>query len=184
MPSPLDWNRKSGRSGEILNVRAEVEKHRTRLATVVEDVTEYLTSPTLLLGLLGLHVAWIAINIEPVAAFLGMAPFDPFPFMLLATVASVEAPLLAVLILMGQMRNAHIEELRQEVNLQVNLHVEREITELFQLVREIQSKLQIESRLEDWKLKQMESELNPRELLEDVRQELTKAEKHTKVTEA
>ena len=44
-------------------------------------------------------------------------PWDPYPFILLATFASAEAAFIALLVLMYQRRNARISELREEVSL-------------------------------------------------------------------
>lgn len=65
----------------------------------------------------------------------------------LATIASVEAPFIALFVLMHQKRETNVEELRGEVELQVALHTEREVTMLLRLVAELASLVRGRGRL-------------------------------------
>jgi len=76
-------------------------------------------------------VVWITINVGLIP---GVEPFDPFPFGFLTMVVSLEAIALAIIVLMSQNRSAKILDLREEVDLQVNLLTEQEITKLLQIV--------------------------------------------------
>jgi uncharacterized membrane protein len=70
----------------------------------------------------------------------GIEPFDAFPFGLLTTIVSLEAILLSIFVLMAQNRSARIDQLRQEIDLQVNLIAEDELTKLLCLVSKIAEK--------------------------------------------
>ena len=124
-----------GGKDEILNVRGEVVKRRTRLSTLVEWVGHVLSHPGFFLILLAVHLAWILLNLPIYPWF---QPWDPFTF--LATIASLEAPFIALMVLMHQQRDQRISELREETHLQVSLHVEREITMALRLLDELQRK--------------------------------------------
>lgn len=81
-------------------------------------------------------------------------PYDPFPFVLLTTIVSLEAIILAILVLVSQNRQSKIADLRQEIDMQVNLVTEEEITKLLKLVAGLYSALKINID-QDSELKEM-----------------------------
>jgi uncharacterized membrane protein len=66
-----------------------------------------------------------------------LRPFDPYPFSLLGMIVAVEAVILSSFILMRQNRMMRRGELRDHLNLQVDLLAEKEITKVLQMVRAI-----------------------------------------------
>ena len=104
-----------------------------RLATRLTEVAG--STPFLLLHALW-FAGWIGWN-----AAAGPRAFDPFPFGLLTMVVSLEAIFLSIFVLMTQNREAAIAEVREEVNLAVNLRVEEEVTKLLQLMAGLYSRL-------------------------------------------
>jgi uncharacterized membrane protein len=85
-----------------------------------------------------LYGLWIAANL----GWLGIAPWDP-SFVVLAMIASVEAIFLSTFILISQNRMAAEADRRAELDLQVSLLAEHEVTKLVQLVSEIARRLDI-----------------------------------------
>lgn len=84
---------------------------------------------------------WIAINL----GWIPIIPkFDPFPFLLLSAVVSLEAIFLATFVLMKQNRMSRREELRAHLDLQINLLAEREMTLVLQLLQRISKRLGIQ----------------------------------------
>ena len=82
-----------------------------------------------------LNLAWFAVWIVVNAGIIsGGEPFDPFPFGFLTMIVSLEAIALAIIVLMSQNQAARIAELREEVDLQVDVITELEITKLLELV--------------------------------------------------
>ena len=77
-------------------------------------------------------VVWIVSNAWP-----GVVPFDPFPFGMLTMVVSLEAIFLSIFVLIAQNRSARIDELRAEVDLEVNTIAETELTKLLEIVAEL-----------------------------------------------
>ena len=61
-------------------------------------------------------------------------PFDPYPFNLLALVASIEAILLGLLILTSQNRLQHEADRRAHLNLQINMMAEMEGTKVLEML--------------------------------------------------
>lgn len=82
-------------------------------------------------------VAWILYNEFPLP---GTVAFDPFPFGLLTMIVSLEAIFLSIVVLISQNRAAKVADLREEVDLQVDVITEEEITKMLGLVAQIAEK--------------------------------------------
>lgn len=83
---------------------------------------------------------WIVIN-------LGWIPdvpiFDPYPFNFLTMTVSLEAIFLSIIVLISQNRQSKISTLREELDMQVNLIAEDEITMTLKVLKRIADKLDI-----------------------------------------
>jgi uncharacterized membrane protein len=73
---------------------------------------------------------WIAFNI----GWLGGKPFDPFPFSLLTLIVSLEAIFLSTFVLISQNHAGAIADKRADLDLQINLLSEHEVTRLLTLM--------------------------------------------------
>ena len=166
------WQRIGKNAGEILNVRAEINKESSPQAMLIEQVGNVMARPSFLLSLLALHLIWIALNLP----LWPWRPWDPYPFMFLATVASLESPFIALLVLMHQHRERIIDELREETSLQVSLHSERELAVALRLLRELQEKQGIETGEDPKLIEEMQEELDPERLLKNLRDDLARSE--------
>jgi uncharacterized membrane protein len=171
---PNHWQKISKSTQEILNVRSEVTKHRQWPQALVDWVGSALASPKFFIAMAAFHLLWVVLNLPIYPAW--YKPWDPYPFTFLATIASVEAPFIALLVLMRQQRDSHIEELREEIDLQVSLHLERQSTVLLRLVDEIQKKLGVETEQDREVLENMEDYLDPEILMENLRRHLSRIE--------
>lgn len=85
-----------------------------------------------------LYGFWIVANL----GWLPFRPWDP-TFVVLAMIASVEAIFLSTFILISQNRMSAAAERRAELDLQVGLLAEHEITKVVQLVSEIAARMGI-----------------------------------------
>ena len=101
------------------------------------------------MGFVYLHLSvfgvWILINLGLVP---GLGLFDP-SFVILAMVASVEAIFLSTFVLISQNRMAASDAKRAELDLQISLLAEHEITKLVALVsaiRQHQAALEIDQQ--------------------------------------
>ncbi|MBI4235573.1 DUF1003 domain-containing protein [Candidatus Peregrinibacteria bacterium] len=74
---------------------------------------------------------WIAINLDFVP---NISAFDPFPFGLLTMIVSLEAIILSIFVLIAQKRAARVDDLREEIDLQIDIITEQELTKLMQMV--------------------------------------------------
>jgi uncharacterized membrane protein len=98
---------------------------------------------------------WIVLNINLIP---GIEPFDPFPFGLLTMIVSLEAIVLSIIVLISQNRAAHIDTLRSELQLQVNLIAEEEITKSLEILADIRKKVGIKK--DDPELERMLERIN------------------------
>lgn len=118
---------------------------------------------------------WILFN----SGTLGFTPFDPFPFAILSMIASVEAIFVSTFVLISQNRMARIAERHADLDLQINLLAEHEITRLIQMTDAIAKHLQVaipsDSNYEDLK-----TQVKPDHVLG----EIAKAEHETKVKQS
>ena len=95
-------------------------KKRPLAVRIADRLTSSFGSMSFLVGNVVLFVAWIGVN--------------PFPYILLTMVVSLEAIMLTVIVLMSQNRQSYISSVRDELILQTNLIAERELTKVLQLL--------------------------------------------------
>ncbi len=117
----------------IKSFEAKALKKRPLAVRIADDLTSLFGSILFLLINIVVFATWILVN---TGKFPGIAPFDSFPFPMLTTVVSLEAIVLTLIVLMSQNRQSLISSLREEVDIQVNLIAEREITKVLQLLSE------------------------------------------------
>lgn len=77
--------------------------------------------------------AWFATN----TGILGNRPFDPYPFNFLTMTVSLEAIFLSIIVLVSQNKQSKIAEIRQEIDFEINVRSEEEITKILVLIDEI-----------------------------------------------
>lgn len=147
----------------LLTVRTETERNRPASDRIVDAIARFSGS----LAFVWLHaaivVAWFAINLRLVP---GVKPFDPYPFVMLAMAASVEAIFLSTFILISQNRMQRLAEKRADLDLQINLLAEHEVTRLIELTEAIARKVGVEVRHEA--LEELERDVQPEKVLEQI----------------
>lgn len=108
------------------NVNEEMQEHQTSLQKIADWIAWFSGSmPFLLLNTLWFTV-WITINTLP----LGIQAFDPFPFGLLTMIVSLEAIFLSCFVLISQNRQAEKDHVRSDIEYEVNIKAELEVTHL------------------------------------------------------
>ncbi|MFL6733430.1 MAG: DUF1003 domain-containing protein [Sphingomicrobium sp.] len=109
-----------------------------------------------------LYGSWIVANL----GWLGVRPWDP-SFVVLAMIASVEAIFLSTFILISQNRMAATADRRSELDLQVSLLAEHEITKLVQLVSAIAERLDIAGH-DSSELQELKRVVAPEAVLDEI----------------
>ncbi|MFL6752354.1 MAG: DUF1003 domain-containing protein [Sphingomicrobium sp.] len=139
-PPPDSLNSSLKRNIEVLRRWREDEQAE---ATVEERFASAITRFTGSMRFVYVHAAvygfWIAANLGWVA---GVKPWDP-TFVILAMIASVEAIFLSTFILITQNRMAAAAERRAELDVQISLLAEAEITKLVELVAGIAERMNV-----------------------------------------
>lgn len=110
---------------------ARALKKRPFVIRVADYLTTYFGSLEFLFLNIFAFSSWIVINSGRIP---GIVPFDPFPFILLTMLVSLEAIMLTIIVLMSQNRQSYVSAVRDELDLQVNLLSEREVTKALKLL--------------------------------------------------
>ncbi len=118
-------------------IKAKHSAERTPMQGLADRLNDIASSTPFFV----LHVVWFLVWIPWNAGWVGLTPFDPYPFGLLTMVVSLEAIFLSIFVLMAQKRESAIAELREELMLQVNLRMEEEVTKMLQLVAGLYTRL-------------------------------------------
>jgi uncharacterized membrane protein len=147
---------------ELLKRRQQEEQRKTWQEKLADTVTGFTGSLTFVFIHLALFGLWIIWNL----GWLGLKPFDP-SFVVLAMFASVEAIFLSTFVLISQNRMAAQADKRAELNLQVSLLGEHEITRLITLVAEMAKKLGIEEA-HDPEISELAQDVRPEKVLDTI----------------
>jgi len=125
----------------LLDARRTSEQQRTREQRIADAITRFTGS----MAFVYLHAvfvaSWLVVNLRLVP---WIRPFDPFPFVMLAMVASVEAIFLSTFVLISQNRMSIVSERRAELDVQINLLAEHELTKLITTVDAMALKMGVE----------------------------------------
>jgi uncharacterized membrane protein len=139
-PEPQGLNSALRRNIRALQARRELEDREASLQHRLSDaVTAFSGSMMFVYVHLVIVAAWIAVNLRLVP---GAPAFDR-SFVILATAASVEAIFLSTFVLISQNRAAAAASRRADLDLQINLLAEHEVTRLISLVSQIAKRLEI-----------------------------------------
>jgi uncharacterized membrane protein len=147
------------------NIRALLE-HRKQVdsaKSLEERIADRITRFTGSMKFVYLHVAiyglWIVANL----GWLPLPQFDP-TFVVLAMVASVEAIFLSTFVLISQNRMAALADRRADLDLQISLLAEHEVTRLITLTTEIAKKMGVEAST-DPELSELARDVAPEKVL-------------------
>jgi uncharacterized membrane protein len=123
----------------------KLEENFLRDRTLTDRIADSIAAFTGSLKFVVLHAAifilWFAINLGWIRA---VPRFDPYPFLLLSLMVSVEAIFLATFVLVKQNRMSRREDLRAHLDLQINLLAEREMTFVLQMLQRISMRLGVQ----------------------------------------
>ena len=149
--------------GLIDKYRQDVEKDKGFQDHLADWITRWSGSMLFVY----FHVAWFAVWVAANVGWFGLEPFDPFPFGLLTTIVSLEAIFLSTFVLVSQNRQAELADRRSELDLQVNLLAEHEMTRVLTLVDAIAKKLGC-TDCDEEELAELKEDVEPDKLLEEL----------------
>jgi uncharacterized membrane protein len=122
-------------------------------------ITDILGSILFLNVCILVFLVWILWN---PALIQGLRPFDHYPFPALEMGVSIFAIILSVSVLISQNRQGKLEKIRQQVEFEVNVRAENEITKILQMLHEMQKKMGIDSH--DTELEGMKENIDLQQL--------------------
>ena len=163
-PDPSGLGPVLARNIATLHARRAIEAARASTSTKISDRVTAFTGSILFVVLhLAVFGTWALWNGGLIP---GLKPFDP-TFVILATEASVEAIFLSTFVLISQNRHAKLADERAELDLQISLLAEHEVTRLTALVAAIERKLDVHSEV-DGELAEIEQDVAPEAVLDAI----------------
>jgi len=148
------------------NIHALLERRRREEARqpLQQRVADSITRFTGSMSFVYIHVVvfafWIIANLPGVP----LPKFDP-TYVILAMFASVEAIFLSTFVLVTQNRMARDADRRADLDLQISLLSEHEVTRLITLVKAIAEKLQVEASKHP-ELPELQKDVEPERVLD------------------
>lgn len=120
------------------NVNRETEQRADLRHRLADWITEFSGSMKCLWFHTFFFAAWILINTGYVPF---VEPFDPYPFGFLTTGVSLEAIYLTLVVLLSQNRQAAVDRIRADIEYDVNLKAELEISHLHEKLDYLHSRV-------------------------------------------
>ena len=148
----------------LCEVRAREEAKKNVSEHIADAITAFAGSMWCVYVHLVIFGGWIIVNLGWVR---GIKPFDPFPFVMLAMAASVEAIFLSTFILISQNRMQKMADRRAELDLQINLLSEHELTRAIDLLDEI-ARATAARRPPDPELQEIKRDVSPERVVEEI----------------
>lgn len=147
----------------ILELRTRALEARTTQERISDGITDFSGR----MAFLYVHAVWFAVWIAVNLGMFGLKPFDPYPFGLLTMIVSLEAIFLATFVLISQNRTAAEADHRADLDLQINLLTEHEITRVIRMLDAIGRKLEVEIELDE-ELLQLERNVEPQQVMQEM----------------
>ena len=124
----------------IARIESEFDRKRSFSDRIADAIGDFSGSMPFVILHVTIFGAWILINL---GIWHFARKFDPFPFLLLSVVVSLEGIFLSTFVLMKQKRMSQRADERAHLDLQVNLLAEREMTVVLQMLQAISKKLNV-----------------------------------------
>lgn len=146
----------------LLKRRKEEEGKKTFEEKIADKVTRFTGSMVFVYIHLLLFGLWIIWN----TGVIGLKPFDP-SFVILAMFASVEAIFLSTFVLISQNRMNAQADKRAELDLQISLLTEHEVTRIITLVTAMAKKMGIQDAY-DPEIKELSKDVHPEKVMDSM----------------
>src|SRR5438067_2476810 len=148
----------------LLDRRRSEDERKTTALKLADAITRFTGSMRFVYIHLVLFGAWIIANLP----WVPWPKFDP-TFVILAMFASVEAIFLSTFVLISQNRMQEEADKRADLDLQISLLSEHEVTRLITLVKDIAEKLQLDAS-KNPELSELQQDIAPEKALDALEQ--------------
>jgi uncharacterized membrane protein len=150
------------------NIEALLNRRRSHRAAsglqekMADAITRLAGSMAFVYAHLLIYGTWIVVN-------LGWTPVEPFDptFVVLAMVASVEAIFISTFVMISQNRMAALADERADLDLQISLLCEHEITKLLRIVTELAQRNDV-AAARDPELNELREGVSPERILDRI----------------
>ena len=132
-----------------------------------EKIADLLTKFSGSMFFVYVHAIWFGLWIAVNSGLLGSEPFDPFPFSLLTLVVSLEAIFLSTFVLISQNHAGRLADKRAELDLQINLLSEHEITRLLKIMDAVADRLGVDAA-EKREVEELKKDVAASEVLDEI----------------
>lgn len=149
----------------LVERRQQEERERNLENKVADSITRFVGSMTFVY----IHIAFFGVWILWNVGLLGLEPFDP-SLVVLAMEASVEAIFLSTFVLISQNRMSAQADKRAELDLQISLLTEHEVTQLIKLVRAMAQKMDIRESVNP-EIDELEKNVAPERVMDQMEAE-------------
>jgi len=142
---------------EVLSdtLQSRLAFRQTWVDRVAELMTREFGTVWFLIANIVIFILWILWN----EGFLGLTPFDPFPYSLLTMAVSLEAIVLSIIVLISQNRQGHVAEVREKLDFEIDVRAEQEITKILCILEDMEKHFGME-RKKDGELEEMKKRVN------------------------
>lgn len=148
----------------MIRAREDLEKDRTWADRLATRVTGFSGTPTFVAIHAALFGGWLLYN----SGLFDVPRFDPFPFVMLAMFASVEAIFLATFVLITQNRMQRAADQRADLHLQIALLTEHELTRAIDLLDHVAGKLGAGAEVDRQAIESLKAEVTPGGVLREI----------------
>src|SRR3712207_1733020 len=163
-PKPPGLSSVLERNIQALHERRQQEEARAGVQERIADaITRFTGSMTFVYLHLAIFGFWIVANLGWVP---GVPQWDP-SFVVLAMIASVEAIFLSTFVLISQNRMAAAADKRADLDLQISLLAEHEVTKLAALVAAIAERLGVHTEV-DAEMDEIKQDVAPDAVLDEI----------------
>ena len=147
----------------IIHTRQVSDSRRTREERLADLITDFSGRMFFVYFHIVWFGAWLLINM----GYTRIPMFDPYPFGLLTMIVSLEAIFLATFVLISQNRLSAEADRRADLDLQMDLLTEYEMTRVINMLDAIQDKMGIDND-SDQELQDLEKNVHPEDVLEEI----------------
>lgn len=132
-------------------LKSSLDFNKTPADRFATEIASGFGSITFLIACILFFITWAIWNSH---IFPNLKAFDPFPFPILDMLVSLFAVILSVSVLINQNRQGKMDKLQKQVEFEVNVRAEEEITKMLGMLHGIQQHLGIKDK-EDKELEKM-----------------------------
>ncbi|HOE34140.1 MAG TPA: DUF1003 domain-containing protein [Anaerolineaceae bacterium] len=152
---------------ENIRTSVELQKKARQRRSFEQRLSDRVASIASHISFLYIHLVIIIVHILINSGWFGNKPYDPYPFSLLIGIITVEVLFLSTLILISQNRDEAEADRRAELDLQMSMLNQYEITRILKMLEEMEAKVGI-THENDPELQKLKEQISPKDVLREI----------------